>query len=67
MKVDTEDLLDSNEVAELLGLGNNRAVSTYRARYDDFPEPVIEKPSGKCVLWLRSDIEAWARKTGRGG
>lgn len=61
MKVEIGDLLDSSEVAELLGLGNNRAVSTYRARYDDFPEPVIEKGSGKCVLWLRADVLAWDR------
>jgi hypothetical protein len=58
--VDTDDLLDANEVAEILGLGNNSAVSTYRLRYDDFPEPIIEKPSKKCLLWLRDDVETWA-------
>ena len=26
---------------------------------EDFPEPVIEK--SRCVLWLRADIEAWAK------
>jgi predicted DNA-binding transcriptional regulator AlpA len=59
------DLLDSHDVAELLGLASHRAVSTYRARYGDFPAPVIEKGSGRCVLWLRSDIEAWSEARGR--
>jgi predicted DNA-binding transcriptional regulator AlpA len=60
--VDPEDLIDSHEVAELLGLGSHRSVSTYRARYDDFPQPVIEKGAGRCLLWLRADIEAWAAR-----
>jgi predicted DNA-binding transcriptional regulator AlpA len=58
--VEPDDLIDSHEVAELLGLGSHRSVSVYRARYDDFPDPVIEKGSGKCLLWLRADIETWA-------
>ena len=62
MLVDTDDLLDSTEVAELLGLSSNRAVSTYRQRYTDFPEPVVEKPSKMCVLWRRQDVEAWAER-----
>jgi predicted DNA-binding transcriptional regulator AlpA len=65
VKIDPADLIDSNEVAALLGLVNNRAVSTYRGRYSDFPVPIVEKGSGKCVLWLRSDVEAWARARGR--
>lgn len=65
MRIDPHDLLDSHDIAEILGLSSNRAVSTYRGRYEDFPEPLIEKGAGRCVLWLRSDIEAWARETGR--
>lgn len=63
MRIDPADLLDANEVADLLGLAHRQAVSTYRRRYDDFPQPVVEK--SRCVLWLRSDIETWARTTGR--
>ena len=63
--IDPSELLDSSEVAELLSLSSSTAVSVYRSRYDDFPSPVIIKGSGKCVLWLRADIEAW--KTGRSG
>lgn len=65
MKVDTSDLLDASEVAALLGLARREAVSTYRARYDDFPEPLIAKNSGKCLLWHRADIKAWARRKQR--
>lgn len=57
MEIDPNDLLDSIEVAETLGLGSHRAVSVYRRRYGDFPSPVIDK--GHCVLWQRCDIEAW--------
>lgn len=62
MKVDPSDLLDSNEVAQVLGLSSSTAVSTYRSRYADFPVPVLAKGSGKCVLWLRRDVEAWAAR-----
>jgi len=54
-----EDLLDANEVAEHLGLNRRTSVSVYRSRYDDFPAPIIDK--GRCVLWLRQDIERWTK------
>lgn len=60
-KVDPDDLIDSADVAELIGITNRNGVSVYRHRHPDFPCPVIEK--GRCLLWLRSDVEAWA--TGR--
>jgi predicted DNA-binding transcriptional regulator AlpA len=57
-----EDLLDAGEVADLLGLSSRAAVSVYRNRYEDFPPPFVEKSSGKCILWLRRDIERWVQK-----
>ena len=60
MQADIEDLLNATEVAALLGLSKRQAIATYRGRYQTFPEPVINK--GTCVLWLRSDIEAWRAK-----
>ena len=42
-----------------LRLSNRRAVSVYRSRYADFPEPAVNK--GRCELWLRADIETWLR------
>lgn len=59
MKVDTTELINAAEVADLVGLANRSAVSVYRARYDDFPDPVIVK--GSCMLWRRRDVEAWAK------
>jgi predicted DNA-binding transcriptional regulator AlpA len=58
VKVEVSDLLNAAEVAEVLGLSHRTAIATYRGRYADFPSPVIVK--GKCVLWLRADIRAWA-------
>jgi predicted DNA-binding transcriptional regulator AlpA len=59
VKIDPDDLLDATEVAEVLGLAHRQAVTTYRTRYADFPEPLVRKASNKCVLWLRADIERW--------
>lgn len=64
-KVDLADLIDAGQVADLLGLSRRGAISTYRSRYDDFPEPVRSSDGGRCLLWLRQDIEGWARATGR--
>jgi len=55
--IDPADLLHPREVADIIGIAAG-GVSVYRNRYDDFPEPVIDK--GRCVLWLRADVEAWA-------
>jgi predicted DNA-binding transcriptional regulator AlpA len=60
MLVETSDLIDSQAVAELLQLASSRAVSTYRQRYGDFPRPVVDMGAGRCLLWRRQDVEAWA-------
>ena len=39
--VDPDDLLDAHAVAALLGLSHARAISVYRSRYPNFPEPII--------------------------
>ena len=58
--VDLDDIIDSAGVAEHLGLSHSNSVGTYRSRYADFPPPVLDLGSGRCLLWLRSDIEKWA-------
>jgi hypothetical protein len=63
--VDIDELADAASVARLLGLSHRNSVAIYRRRYADFPEPVWSSEGGKCVLWLRSEVEAWARATGR--
>jgi predicted DNA-binding transcriptional regulator AlpA len=57
--VDLDDLLDATEVATLLGLSSRGAVSVYRQRYEEFPQPAVERASGRCQFWVREDIEAW--------
>ena len=58
--VNTDDLIDSQEVADLLGLSHRNSVSTYLRRYGDFPRPIVERGGGRTRLWQRSDITSWA-------
>jgi predicted DNA-binding transcriptional regulator AlpA len=57
--VDTEDLIDSAEVADIVGLTSGNAVRVYMSRYADFPQPVIRKP--RSLLWQRTAVERWAK------
>lgn len=57
--VNTNDLLDAGQVAELLGLAHRNSVTTYLNRYPDFPQPVLVRASGRVRLWHRDDILAW--------
>ena len=63
--VRTEDLTDAHGVAEILGLSHSNSVHTYQRRYSDMPRPVINLGRGRVRLWLRPEMEAWARRTGR--
>lgn len=66
-RVDTEDLIDAQEVAAILGLSHSNSVSLYQRRYEDMPRPVVERGGGKTKLWLRPAIERWAESRGRAG
>src|SRR6478735_10196213 len=46
--IDVDDLVDSTEVADLLGLGNPTSVSVYQTRYPDMPRSVVHRRSGRC-------------------
>lgn len=63
--MDIDDLVDARAVAELLGLKHANSVSTYSKRYEHFPRPVVNLGRGRTLLWLRTEVVAWARKTGR--
>ena len=65
-RVDVDDLIDSATVAEMLGLAQLNTVSGYQRRYPEMPRPVVDMGSGRCKLWLRTEIERWSR-TRRGG
>jgi glutathione-regulated potassium-efflux system ancillary protein KefG len=60
--VDPSDLVDSQDVAEILGLSHRNSVTTYLKRYSDFPTPAVDRGKGRARLWLRSEIEAWSAK-----
>lgn len=61
-RVNPADLLDAAQVATLLGLTNQKGVGSYRSKYADFPQPAVTRNSGRCLLWLRQDIERWRRQ-----
>ena len=63
-KVETNDLVDARWIADFLGLAQPNSVSTYQRRYSEMPRPVVDLGRGRCRLWIRQDIEAWARVRG---
>jgi len=64
-RIDIDDLIDAQGVADLLGLAQRNTVSLYQRRYDDMPRPVVDMGRGRCKMWLRSEIANWMRATGR--
>lgn len=60
VKIDTKDLLDTQGVAEILGLAHRNTVLQYQERYADMPQPVFDLGKGRVKLWLRPEIERWA-------
>ena len=59
-RVATEDLLDAQGVADILGLSHRNTVFQYQRKYEDMPRPIIDLGEGRVKLWLRQDIERWA-------
>ncbi len=58
--LDSEDLIDAQGVAELLGLAQrNTGSANQRRRYTAMPRPVVNLGQGRRKLWLRSEIERW--------
>ena len=60
-RVSTEDLVDAQMVADIVGLSHRNSVSLYQRRYDDMPRPVVDLGDGRVKLWLRPEIERWAK------
>lgn len=50
------------EIAKMLGISRQR-VHAISGHSDTFPRPVADLSAGK--IWLRSDVEVWARAQGR--
>ena len=66
-RVDTEDLIDTQGVADILGLAHRNTVLQYQDRYDDMPKPVFDLGKGRVKLWLRPQIERWAARAAAQG
>ena len=62
-----EDLIDAQGVADILGLAHRNTVSVYQHRYAHMPRPVLDLGEGRVKLWLRPDIEQWAREQAESG
>jgi len=62
-KVDLDDLVDSIGIAERLGFSHTTSVQMLRRRHPDFPEPLIT--FGRVRVWSWTEVESWAKKTGR--
>ena len=63
--VDVVDLIDARGVAEILGLSHPNSVSTYQRRYATMPRPAVDLGSGRCKLWLRTEVVAWSESVKR--
>lgn len=61
-KVDTDDLIDAQGVADLLQLSQRNTVSLYQRRYPDMPRPVVDLGRGRCKMWLLTEIIEWNAK-----
>jgi predicted DNA-binding transcriptional regulator AlpA len=66
-RVASEDLIDAQDVANILGLSHRNTVFQYQRRYDDMPRPVVDLGDGRVKLWLRPQIERWAARTAAQG
>ena len=58
-KVDVDELIDAQGVADMLGLAQRNTVSLYQKRYPDMPRPVVDLGSGRCKMWLKGEVLAW--------
>ena len=60
--VDSDDLIDAQEVANLLGLAQRNTVSLYQRRYPEMPRPLVDLGKGRCKMWLRTEMVEWDKQ-----
>lgn len=60
--VDTDDLCDAREVAQLIGLSHANSVAGYQRRYLEMPRPVLDLGVGRPRLWSRSEVIGWVSR-----
>jgi len=54
-----DDLINSSEVARILGLKHRNSVHTYQRTYSDMPRPVVGLGKGQTKRWSRTQIVQW--------
>lgn len=60
--IDADDLISSADIAAIFGV-TRAAVSNWKRRWSDFPNPVARVGPVKNIdLYLRSEILAWVEK-----
>jgi hypothetical protein len=62
-RLPASDLVGTQEIADRLGLGHRQSVLSWVRRHPDFPEPFAQL--GAVRIWSWTDVEEWARRTGR--
>ena len=62
MPTDEHDQITGAAIARLAGVGR-AAVSNWRRRYPDFPQPIGGSPTSPT--FSRSEVEAWLKATGK--
>ena len=62
-RVDVDQLVGTTEIAARLDVQRPQVVHDWRRRHPDFPEAVTVV--SRVGLWVWSDVERWARATGR--
>jgi predicted DNA-binding transcriptional regulator AlpA len=62
-RIDVDQLVGTKEIADRLGVRRPQVVHDWRRRYPDFPAPVARL--SQVWVWAWSDVERWARSTGR--
>jgi predicted DNA-binding transcriptional regulator AlpA len=58
-----ENLIDTQGIADRLGLRQRQTVDSWMRRYPEFPRPIVVL--GRTRIWDWTEVEAWARATGR--
>jgi hypothetical protein len=62
-RLDVEQLVGAEQIAEKLGLKRYQHVHELRRRNPDFPAPVLALKH--ATIWYWPDVEKWAKATGR--
>lgn len=57
-----DELVGINEIADIAKV-TRQAVTNWRARFADFPQPVAELKAGP--VFKRSQVRAWLRRRGK--